>query len=207
MFHLLFQSKAPLYRLGGFAVARYLAFLLTAKHMLEPPVTTPREFVPIAIAVLTVSDTRTDADDRSGEALVELAQAAGHHIVDKQIVVDDRYEIRRVVSAWVADSNVQAVITTGGTGFTDRDVTPDAVQVLFDREIPGFGELFRQISRDLIGTSMLQSRVVAGIANHTLIAALPGSPGACRDGWNGILKDQLDVRHRPCNLAELAIGA
>ncbi len=168
---------------------------------------TPREFVPIAIAVLTVSDTRTDTDDRSGQTLVERAEAAGHNIVDKQIVVDDRYEIRRVVSAWVADPGVQAVITTGGTGFTDRDVTPDAVRVLFDREIPGFGELFRQISREKIGTSMLQSRVLAGIANRTLIAALPGSPGACRDGWDGILKDQLDVRHRPCNLAELAIGA
>jgi molybdenum cofactor biosynthesis protein B len=168
---------------------------------------TQRTFTPIAIAILTVSDTRGSADDRSGDTLEQRARADGHRVVAREIVVDDRYQIRRVVSAWIADAAVQAVITTGGTGFTDRDVTPDAVRVLLDREIPGFGELFRQISREKIGTSMLQSRVLAGVANHTLVAALPGSPGACRDGWDGILHDQLDVRHRPCNLAELAIGA
>ncbi len=166
-----------------------------------------RDFVPLDLAILTVSDTRTPADDRSGDMLAALATAAGHRIAARDIVIDDRYEIRRMVSAWIADPSVQAILTTGGTGFTARDVTPEAVRVLFDREIPGFGELFRQISRETIGTSMLQSRVIAGIANGTLIAALPGSTGACRDGWNGILADQLDVRHRPCNLAELALGA
>ncbi len=166
-----------------------------------------RDFVPLALAILTVSDTRTQADDRSGNTLCELAEASGHRVVAREIVVDDRYSIRATVSRWIADPGVQAVITTGGTGFTERDVTPEAVRVLFDREIPGFGELFRQLSQGKIGTSMLQSRVLAGVANHTLIAALPGSPGACRDGWEGILADQLDVRHRPCNLAELAIGA
>ncbi len=166
-----------------------------------------RAFKPLAIAVLTVSDTRSEADDRSGLVLIERAEAAGHNIADRKIVVDNRYAIRAVVSDWVARADIQVVLTTGGTGFTQRDVTPEAVTALFDREIPGFGELFRQLSRDKIGTSMLQSRVVAGIANQTLIAALPGSPGACRDGWDGILADQLDVRHRPCNLAELAIGA
>jgi len=166
-----------------------------------------REFVPLAIAILTVSDTRGRAEDRSGQTLTDLAEGAGHHVAERQIVIDDRYRIREVVSRWIADAAVQVVLATGGTGFTARDVTPEAVRVLFDREIPGFGELFRQISREKIGTSMLQSRVVAGVANATLVAALPGSPGACRDGWEGILADQLDVRHRPCNLAELAIGA
>lgn len=165
-----------------------------------------RDFVPLSIAILTVSDTRSEADDRSGDTLAELATAAGHHIVARRIVIDDRYQIRAAVSAWIADSNVQVVLSTGGTGFTDRDVTPDALRVLFDREIPGFGELFRQLSREKIGTSMLQSRAIAGLANYTLIAVLPGSPGACKDGWNGILASQLDVRHRPCNLAELALG-
>lgn len=165
-----------------------------------------REFVPLSIAILTVSDTRSEVDDRSGDTLATLAEAAGHRVVARQIVIDDCYRIRAAVSEWVADANIQVVLTTGGTGFTARDVTPDAVSVLFDREIPGFGELFRQLSREKIGTSMLQSRAVAGLANHTLIAVLPGSPGACKDGWHGILASQLDVRHRPCNLAELALG-
>lgn len=165
-----------------------------------------RDFVPLSIAILTVSDTRNQADDRSGDTLAELAEAAGHQISARRIVIDDRYHIRAVVSEWVADPTIQVVLSTGGTGFTDRDVTPDALTVLFDREIPGFGELFRQLSREKIGTSMLQSRAIAGLANRTLIAVLPGSPGACKDGWNGILASQLDVRHRPCNLAELALG-
>lgn len=165
-----------------------------------------RDFVPLSIAILTVSDTRSQADDRSGDTLAELATAAGHQVVARRIVIDDRYQIRAVVSDWIADAGIQVVLSTGGTGFTDRDVTPDALRVLFDREIPGFGELFRQLSREKIGTSMLQSRAMAGLANRTLIAVLPGSPGACKDGWNGILSSQLDVRHRPCNLAELALG-
>jgi len=166
-----------------------------------------REFVPLDIAILTVSDTRTQADDRSGDTLAESAEAAGHRVRERRIVRDDRYAIRAAVSAWVAQEGLQVVLTTGGTGFTVRDVTPEAVRALFDREIPGFGELFRQLSHAEIGTSMLQSRVLAGLANRTLIASLPGSPGACRSGWRGILADQLDVRHRPCNLAELVLLA
>ncbi|RZU99175.1 molybdenum cofactor biosynthesis protein B [Spiribacter vilamensis] len=164
------------------------------------------EFTPLNLAILTISDTRRPEDDRSGQVLVERAEADGHRIAARSIVIDDRYAIRAAVSAWIADAAVNAVICTGGTGFSERDVTPEAVEVLFDRPIPGFGELFRQISYASIGTSTLQSRVVAGIANQTLIAALPGSPGACRDGWQGILREQLDASHRPCNLAELALG-
>ena len=166
-----------------------------------------RPFKALSIAILTVSDTREPSTDRSGATLAELATSAGHRLVEQRIVIDDRYAIRAAVSEWVASTEVDVVLSTGGTGFTERDVTPEAVRVLFDREIPGFGELFRQLSYASVGTSTLQSRVLAGVANQTLIAALPGSPGACRDAWNGILSDQLDVRHRPCNLAELAIGA
>lgn len=168
--------------------------------------TPTREFTPLNLAVLTISDTRCPDDDRSGQLLAELAEADGHRITGRSIVTDDRYAIRAAVSVWIADAAVNAVICTGGTGFSQRDVTPEAVEVLFDRGVPGFGELFRQLSYANVGTSTLQSRVIAGIANHTLIAALPGSPGACRDGWQGILHEQLDVRHRPCNLAELALG-
>ncbi|MDR9480743.1 MAG: molybdenum cofactor biosynthesis protein B [Spiribacter sp.] len=166
-----------------------------------------RPFKALSIAILTVSDTREPSTDRSGATLAELATSAGHRLAEQRIVIDDRYAIRAAVSEWVASTEVDVVLSTGGTGFTERDVTPEAVRVLFDREIPGFGELFRQLSYASVGTSTLQSRVLAGVANQTLIAALPGSPGACRDAWNGILSDQLDVRHRPCNLAELAIGA
>jgi molybdenum cofactor biosynthesis protein B len=166
-----------------------------------------RPFKALSIAILTVSDTREPSTDRSGATLAELATSAGHRLAEQRIVIDDRYAIRAAVSEWVARTEVDVVLSTGGTGFTERDVTPEAVRVLFDREIPGFGELFRQLSYASVGTSTLQSRVLAGVANQTLIAALPGSPGACRDAWNGILSDQLDVRHRPCNLAELAIGA
>ncbi|MDR9406929.1 MAG: molybdenum cofactor biosynthesis protein B [Spiribacter sp.] len=166
-----------------------------------------RPFKALSIAILTVSDTREPSTDRSGAKLAELATSAGHRLAEQRIVIDDRYAIRAAVSEWVASTEVDVVLSTGGTGFTERDVTPEAVRVLFDREIPGFGELFRQLSYASVGTSTLQSRVLAGVANQTLIAALPGSPGACRDAWNGILSDQLDVRHRPCNLAELAIGA
>ena len=166
-----------------------------------------RPFKALSIAILTVSDTREPSTDRSGATLAELATSAGHRLAEQRIVIDDRYAIRAAVSEWVASTEVDVVLSTGGTGFTERDVTPEAVRVLFDREIPGFGELFRQLSYASVGTSTLQSRVLAGVANQTLIAALPGSPGACRDAWDGILSDQLDVRHRPCNLAELAIGA
>ncbi|KAF0282606.1 molybdenum cofactor biosynthesis protein B [Spiribacter roseus] len=168
--------------------------------------TEPREFTPLSVAVLTVSDTRTAADDRSGQTLRELAAADGHRIADHRIVTDDRYAIRAVVSAWISDPGVHAVICTGGTGFSQRDVTPEAIEVLFDRTIPGFGERFRQLSHASVGSSTLQSRALAGIANRTLVVALPGSTGACRDGWSGLLSEQLDVTHRPCNLAELALG-
>jgi len=161
-----------------------------------------REFTPLAIAVLTIPDTRRVDDDRSGQTLRELAVADGHHIADHRIVTDDRYAIRAVVSAWIAEPAVQAVICTGGTGFSERDVTPEAIEVLLDRTIPGFGERFRQLSTASVGSSTLQSRAMAGIANRTLVVALPGSTGACRDGWTGLLSEQLDVTHTPCNLAE-----
>ncbi|MDR9432692.1 MAG: molybdenum cofactor biosynthesis protein B [Spiribacter sp.] len=165
-----------------------------------------REFTPVAIAILTVSDTRDHQNDRSGQTLVELATEAGHTLVDRQLVEDNRYAIRAIVSSWIAAPSVQAIVLTGGTGFAERDVTPEAISVLLDQTIPGFGELFRQLSYPTIGSSTLQSRALAGVANGTLVAALPGSPGACRDGWNGILADQLDVRHAPCNLAEQLLG-
>lgn len=163
------------------------------------------EFRALRIAVLTVSDTRGFDDDRSGAALCELAEADGHVVAEREIVRDDRYRIRAVVSRWIADPGIDGIIATGGTGFTGRDCTPDAVRPLLDDEIPGFGELFRQLSREEIGSSAIQSRALAGFANRTFLACLPGSTGACRDAWKGILREQLDVRHRPCNLAELVL--
>ncbi|MEZ8143167.1 molybdenum cofactor biosynthesis protein B [Enterovibrio norvegicus FF-33] len=157
------------------------------------------EFTPAKIAVLTVSDTRTEENDTSGQFLVDALKDAGHTLADKQIVIDDVYKIRAVVSQWIADENVQAVMITGGTGFTSRDSTPEALKPLFDKEVEGFGELFRAISYEEIGTSTIQSRAIAGFANHTVIFAMPGSTGACRTGWTGIIKQQLDASHRPCN--------
>jgi molybdenum cofactor biosynthesis protein B len=162
-----------------------------------------REFLPLAIAVLTVSDTRTEADDASGRTLVELLTAAGHRLADRVIVPDDIYRIRAVVSAWIADPGVQVVLITGGTGMTGRDRTPEAIRPLLDKEITGFGELFRMLSWDEIGASTLQSRALGGLANATFIFCLPGSTGACRTGWDQILQAQLDARTRPCNLVEL----
>lgn len=162
-----------------------------------------REFVPLNIAVLTVSDTRTDETDTSGKVLVDSLAEAGHRLADKSIVPDDIYRIRAVVSQWIAAPDVQAVISTGGTGVTGRDGTPEAVAVLFDKTLDGFGEVFRAVSFEEIGTSTIQSRAVAGVANGTYIFCLPGSSGACRTGWNRLIKDQLDYRTRPCNLAEL----
>lgn len=162
-----------------------------------------RSFVPLAIAVLTVSDTRSEADDRSGALLVQRLSDAGHRLAEKAIVPDDVYAIRATVSRWIADRAVNAVITTGGTGLTGRDGTPEAVSVLFDREIDGFGELFRALSYQEIGTSSLQSRCVAGVANGTYLFCLPGSTHACATGWDRIVVAQLDYRTRPCNLAEL----
>jgi len=162
-----------------------------------------RSFIPVNIAILTVSDTRTEADDKSGHTLVERLQEAGHRLADKVIVPDDKYQIRAVVSRWIADADIQAVITTGGTGVTGRDGTPEAVQPLLDKELQGFGELFRSISYRDIGTSSLQSRCLAGVANGTYIFSLPGSTGACRTGWDEIIKIQIDYRTRPCNFVEL----
>ena len=156
-------------------------------------------------AVLTVSDTRTEDTDRSGQALVQRLEAAGHQLADKQIVIDDIYRIRAVVSGWIADPDVQVILTTGGTGFTGRDSTPEAVSALLDKRIEGFGELFRQLSYQEIGSSTVQSRCLGGMANHTVVFCLPGSTGACRTAWDGILAEQLDSRHRPCNFANLVI--
>lgn len=151
------------------------------------------------IAVLTVSDTRTEHNDSSGQFLVEALQDEGHRLADKQIVIDDIYRIRAVVSQWIADPGVQAILLTGGTGFTGRDSTPEAVGVLFDKTIEGFGELFRALSYDEIGTSTVQSRALAGLANETVIFCMPGSTGACKTAWGKLIREQLDSRHKPCN--------
>jgi molybdenum cofactor biosynthesis protein B len=161
--------------------------------------------LPLSVAVLTISDTRTEETDRSGQALVGCLTDAGHRLADKRIVPDDIYRIRAVVAEWIADPAIQVVLTTGGTGFTGRDSTPEAVGVLFDKEIEGFGELFRQLSWQEIGSSTVQSRCLGGLANATVIFCLPGSTGACRTAWNGILAEQLDSRHKPCNFANIVI--
>lgn len=151
------------------------------------------------LAVLTVSDTRNEETDTSGRFLAEALVADGHTLVDKKIVIDDKYKIRAIVSQWIADENVQGVLITGGTGFTERDTTPEAVQPLFDKAIEGFGELFRAVSFQEIGTSTIQSRAVGGFANKTVVFCMPGSTGACKTGWNSILREQLNNSHRPCN--------
>ncbi|APZ42878.1 molybdenum cofactor biosynthesis protein B [Acidihalobacter ferrooxydans] len=161
------------------------------------------EFIPLNIAVLTVSDTRTDADDTSGKVLVERLQKAGHRLAEKVIEPDDIYRIRATLSRWIADPQVQAVITTGGTGVTGRDGTPEAIEVLLDKQISGFGELFRVLSYEEIKTSSIQSRALAGVANGTYVFCLPGSSGACRTGWDKLIEAQLDHRTRPCNLVML----
>lgn len=161
--------------------------------------------IPLSIAVLTVSDTRDESSDRSGQTLVERLQAAGHRLAAKRIVPDDVYQIRAIVAGWIADSGIQAILTTGGTGFTGRDSTPEAIAPLLDKHIEGFGELFRQVSFEEIGSSTVQSRCLGGLSNATVIFCLPGSTGACRTGWDRILKEQLDSRHRPCNFANLVI--
>ena len=162
-----------------------------------------RPFLPVNIAVLTVSDTRTEADDRSGGVLVERIEAAGHRVADRAILRDDVDVIVAHLRTWIADPSIDVVIATGGTGVTGRDVTPEAFHAVFEKDIPGFGELFRMVSFDKIGTSTMQSRATAGVADGTYLFALPGSPGACRDAWDEILKWQLDNRLRPCNLVEL----
>ena len=163
----------------------------------------PREFIPLQIAVLIVSDSRTEKTDKSGRLLVDRLTAAGHRLADRKIVPDDIYQIRAVVATWCADGGVDVVLSTGGTGVTGRDGTPEAIACLLDKEIEGFGELFRTISYAEIGTSSLQSRAVAGVANGTYIFCLPGSSGACATAWDSIISTQLDYRTRPCNLVEL----
>ncbi len=162
-----------------------------------------REFLPLHIAVLTVSDSRNESTDKSGKLLVERLSAAGHHCASKQIVPDDVYRIRAVVSAWIADEGIEAVITTGGTGVTGRDGTPEAVLPLLDKVIDGFGETFRAISYSQIKTSTMQSRAAAGVANGTYVFCVPGSSGACATAWDELISAQLDYRTRPCNLVEL----
>ena len=162
-----------------------------------------RSFIPVRIAVLTISDTRTLKDDRSGDVLRERIREAGHLLAAREIVPDEVEAIRAVVRGWIADPNVDVVITTGGTGFTGRDITPEALEPLFEKRMDGFSEVFHRISYDKIGTSTIQSRATAGVANATFIFALPGSPGACRDAWDGILRTQLDYRHMPCNFVEI----
>jgi molybdenum cofactor biosynthesis protein B len=162
-----------------------------------------RQFIPLNIAVMTVSDTRTEENDTSGKVLADRLTGAGHRLADKVIVADDIYAIRAVISAWIADPEVQAVISTGGTGVTGRDGTPEAVQVLLDKRIEGFGEIFRMLSYEEIRTSTIQSRALAGVANGTMVFCVPGSSGACRTAWDKLIAYQLDYRTRPCNLVEL----
>ncbi len=162
-----------------------------------------RAFVPLAIAVLTVSDSRSLADDRSGDTLAERLTGAGHRLADRAVVTDDVEAIRAAVRRWIADPDIDAVLTTGGTGFTGRDVTPEALEPLFEKRMEGFSAVFHRISFDKIGVSTIQSRATAGVAGATYIFVLPGSPGACRDAWDGILAAQLDYRHRPCNFVEI----
>ncbi|MBD2859360.1 molybdenum cofactor biosynthesis protein B [Spongiibacter sp. KMU-158] len=156
-------------------------------------------FSPLGVAVLTVSDTRTEDTDSSGQFLAQALLEAGHQLADKRIVKDDIYQIRAVLSAWIADTDIQSVLVTGGTGFSGRDSTPEAVSVLFDKHIEGFGEVFRAVSFEEIGSSTIQSRALAGLANNTVIFCVPGSTGACRTAWNSLIAQQLDSRHRPCN--------
>lgn len=162
-----------------------------------------RSFIPLGIAVLTISDTRTEADDKSGKILCERLKKVGHTVYEKKIVTDDIYQIRAVISAWIANAKPDVIITTGGTGVTGRDGTPEAIRPLLDKEITGFGEMFRVLSFETIKTSTLQSRAFAGVANRTYIFCLPGSAGACVEAWDKLISHQLDYRNRPCNLVEL----
>lgn len=168
-----------------------------------PGIDDERPFHPVNIAVLTVSDTRTEADDKSGAILVERLTEAGHRLAARAIVRDEKWAIVTKLKEWIADPGVDAVIATGGTGITGRDVTPEAFAAVYEKEIPGFGELFRMLSYEKIKTSTIQSRASAGVAGGTFLFALPGSPGACKDGWDDIIRHQLDSRTRPCNLVEL----
>jgi molybdenum cofactor biosynthesis protein B len=168
-----------------------------------PGIDDSRQFIPLKIAVLTVSDTRDLADDKSGATLAERIAKAGHAVADRAIVTDDVEKIRARVKAWIADPAIDVIITTGGTGFTGRDVTPEALEPLFEKRMDGFATLFLMVSHAKIGTSAIQTRATAGVAGATYIFCLPGSPGACKDGWDDILVHQLDYRYRPCNFVEI----
>jgi molybdenum cofactor biosynthesis protein B len=168
-----------------------------------PNIDETKPFVAVNIAVLTVSDTRTFEDDRSGDTLVQRLTEAGHILADRRIVTDDVAEIVAVLRTWIADEQVDVVLSTGGTGVTGRDVTPEAFESVFEKKIEGFGEVFRYLSYQKIGTSTIQSRAVAGVAGGTYLFAVPGSTGACKDAWDGILANQLDIRFRPCNFVEI----
>ena len=158
-----------------------------------------KTFVPLNIAVLTVSDTRDESNDTSGQALAERLLASGHNLAAKAISKDDIYQLRSIVSQWIADDNIHAIISTGGTGFTERDNTPEALMPLFDKAVEGFGEIFRHVSLHEIGTSTIQSRAFGGIANKTVVLCVPGSTNACKTAWDKVIKEQLDASHRPCN--------
>ena len=160
----------------------------------------------LKVAVLTVSDTRSQETDTSGAFLEEALREAGHEIADRQIVIDDVYQLRAIVSQWIADPEVEVILTTGGTGFSGRDSTPEALAPLFDKTIDGFGEVFRSLSHTEIGSSTVQSRAIAGLANGTVIFCMPGSTGACRTAWEGVLRDQLDSEHKPCNFVGVLRG-
>ncbi len=162
-----------------------------------------RAFIPLGIAVLTVSDTRSLAEDKSGQTLADRISDAGHELIDRAIVTDDAELIREKVLGWSRDNRIDVVITTGGTGFTGRDVTPEALEPIFEKRMEGFSAVFHRISYDKIGVSTIQSRATGGVVNSTFVFVLPGSPGACKDAWDGILKAQLDYRHMPCNFVEI----
>ena len=164
---------------------------------------TDKSFIPLTIAILVVSDTRTDVDDTSGKILVDSAIEAGHHVLEKKIVPDNIYQIRALISGWIAADNINVVISTGGTGVTGRDGTPEAILPLLDKVLDGFGETFRMLSYQDIKTSTIQSRALAGVANATYLFCLPGSSGACKTAWDSLIKEQLDYRTQPCNLVQL----
>jgi molybdenum cofactor biosynthesis protein B len=168
-----------------------------------PGIDESRPFIPVHLAILTISDTRSEADDKSGQLLIDRATAAGHHVVERRIIPDDQPRIEAALRQLIEDPKVDIIVSTGGTGVTGRDVTPEAFQAVIEKEIPGFGELFRYLSYSSIGTSTIQSRALAGVAQGTYLFALPGSTGACKDAWDQILVFQLDNRYRPCNFVEL----
>jgi molybdopterin adenylyltransferase len=166
-------------------------------------VSSEKDLIPLSIAVLVVSDTRTELDDISGKTLADNISGSGHTLYEKRIVPDNIYQIRAIISGWIADDGVNAIISTGGTGVTGRDGTPEAVMPLLDKQLDGFGEIFRMLSYQDIHTSTIQSRAIAGVANGTYVFCLPGSAGACRLAWEKLIRDQLDIRTKPCNLAQL----